>query len=205
MATIDWTPIEEAESENTISGYKVALLEAAKIFEERMAEERIPGKTPGEKLEAVQFHLTRSADVVKAYSYVQRLRSGSTGALTKERAKAYIQSFRQAVADLNDLSQSRDSLPAQAKMYLGLLKGKQVWLVRALIGIGGFFLIVLFLADTPPGQALVSGSVAFVHLFFSWIIALLIAIALIVLVVLGTAVYLNRKTGGGKVRIEEDE
>lgn len=204
MATIDWTPVEEGEAEKTIAGYKVALLEAAKIFEQRMADERIPGKTAADRLASVQLHLTRPADVTKAYSYVTRLREGHTGALTKERAKAYIQSFRQAVADLNDLSQARDSFPAQVRLYLGLLRGKQKWLVRALLGLGGFILIVLFLADTTPGQVLVTGTVAFVHLFFSWIIALLIAIALIVLVVLGTAVYLDRKSGG-KVTIEEDD
>lgn len=204
MATIDWTPVEEAEAEHTVSGYKIALLEAAKLFEQRMADERIPGKNPADHLAAVQLHLTRPGDVTKAYSYVTRLRDGHTGVLTKERAKSYIQSFRQAVADLNDLSQARDSFPAQVRLHLGLLRGKQVWLVRTLLGVGGFFLLIVFLADTAVGQVIVTGLVAFVHLFFSWIIALLIAIALVVLVVLGTAVYLDRKSGG-KVRIEEDE
>jgi predicted outer membrane lipoprotein len=107
------------------------------------------------------------------------------------------------VADLNDLTQSRDSAVAQVKLYLGLLRGKQVWLVRALIGLGASFVIVLILADTVPGQVLVTGVVAFVHLFFSWIIGLLIAIAVLVVVVIATAIYLDRK--GGRVRIEEDE
>lgn len=203
MATIDWTPVEEAEAENTVSGYKLALLEAAKLFEQRMADEKIPGKTPAEHLESVKLHLTRPADVTRAYSYVQRLRNGTTGALTKERAKSYIQSFRQAVADLNDLTQSRDSFAAQFKLTLGALRGKQAWLIRALVGLGVFFVLVLFLADTAPGQVLVTGVVGFVHLFFSWIIGLLVGIALLVFVVIGTALYLDRR--GGKVRGEDEE
>lgn len=203
MATIDWTPVEEAESENTISGYKIALLEAAKLFEQRMADEKIPGRTAADHLEAVKLHLTRPSDVTRAYSYVTRLRSGTTGALTKERAKAYIQAFRQAVADLNDLTQQRDSFAAQLKLALGTLKSKQFWLVRALIGLGVFFALVLFLADTAPGQALVAAVVGFVHLFFSWIVGLLIGIALLVVVVVGTALYLDRR--GGTVRGEDEE
>lgn len=203
MATIDWTPVEEAEAENTVSGYKIALLEAAKLFEQRMADEKIPGRTPADRLEAVKLHLTRPADVTRAYSYVTRLRGGTTGALTKERAKAYIQSFRQAVADLNDLTQQRDSFVAQFKLALGTLKSKQFWLIRALIGLGVFFALVLFLADTAPGQALVAVTVGFVHLFFSWIVGLLIGIALLVVVVVGTALYLDRR--GGTVRGEDEE
>ncbi len=203
MATIDWTPVEEAEAERTVSGYKVALLEAAKLFEQRMADEHIPGQTPADHLAAVRLHLTRPADVTRAYSYVQRLRSGSTGALTKDRAKSYVQAFRQAVADLNDLSQRRDSFMAQVKLYLGFLQGKQGWLIRALIGLGTFFLLVLFLADTTSGQVLVTAVVAFVNFFFTWIIGVLVGIALLVLVVVGTAVYLDRR--GGKVRGEDEE
>jgi hypothetical protein len=203
MATIDWTPVEEAEAEHTVSGYKIALLEAAKLFEQRMADEKIPGRTAADHLEAVKLHLTRPADVTRAYSYVGRLRAGTTGALTKERAKAYIQAFRQAVADLNDLTQSRDSFAAQFKLALGTLKSKQFWLVRALIGLGVFFVLVLFLADTTPGQVLVAAMVGFVHLFFSWIIGLLVGIALLVFVVVGTALYLDRR--GGTVRGEDEE
>lgn len=203
MATIDWTPVEEAEAEHTVSGYKIALLEAAKLFEQRMADEKIPGRTAADHLEAVKLHLTRPTDVTRAYSYVGRLRAGTTGALTKERAKAYIQAFRQAVADLNDLTQSRDSFAAQFKLALGTLKSKQFWLVRALIGLGVFFVLVLFLADTTPGQVLVAAMVGFVHLFFSWIIGLLVGIALLVFVVVGTALYLDRR--GGTVRGEDEE
>lgn len=203
MATIDWTPVEEAEAEGSLPSYKLALLEAAKLFESRMADERIPGRTPAEQLASVRSHLTRPGDVTKAYSYVQRLRHGSTGALTKDRAKTYIQSFRQAMADLNDLTRSRDSFRAQLLLYLGLLKGRQQWLIRGGIGLGVFFVLVVFFADTTPGRVLVTGTVAFVHLFFSWILGLLLAIGLAIFIVIGTAVYLDRR--GGRVRGEDEE
>ncbi len=203
MSTIDWTSVEEAEAEGTPAAQRLALLEAAKIFEQRMREEHIPGKTTEEKFAAVQFHLTRPVDAERAHKYIARLRFGATGALTKERASQYLQAFRQAVADLNDLGQSRDSFIGQMKVYFGLVKGKQAWLIRILIGLGAFFLLVLFLADTTPGQVLVTSLVGFVHIFFNWIIGLLIAIALLVFVVVGTALYLDRR--GGKVTVEDDE
>jgi hypothetical protein len=203
MATIDWTSVEEAEKENTPSSYKLALLEAAKLFEGRMSDERIPGKTSAERLEAVKLHLTRPGDVTKAYAFVERLRFGSTGALTKARAKEYVQAFRQGVADLNDLTRRRDSFGAQAKLYWGLVRSRQRWLVRALIGLGGFFLLVLFLDGTGFGRAIVGGVVDVVHGFFSWIAVLLVALAAVLLAVIGTAVYLDRR--GGTVRGEDDE
>lgn len=202
MPTIDWTSVEEAEKEHTVSGYKLALLEAAKLFEERMSEERIPGRTPAERLEAVKLHLTRPADMTKAYAFVERLRHGSTGALTKSRAKDYLQAFRQGVADLNDLTRQRDSFGAQVKLYWGLVRARQRWLIRTLIGLGGFFLLVLFLDGTGLGRAIVGGIVDLVHGFFSWIAVLLVSLAAVLLAVIGTAVYLDRR--GGTVRGEDE-
>ncbi|MDP4000002.1 MAG: hypothetical protein Q8Q11_01020 [bacterium] len=202
MATIDWTSVEEAEKENTASAHKLAVLEAAKLFEGRMSEEHIPGHTPAERLEAVKLHLTRPADVTKAYAFVERLRHGSTGALTKSRAKDYLQAFRQGVADLNDLTRQRDSFGAQVKLYWGLVRARQRWLVRALIGLGGFFLLVLFLDGTGFGRAIVGGVVSIVHGFFSWIAILLVSLAAVLLAVIGTAVYLDRR--GGTVRGEDE-
>ena len=202
MATIDWTSVEEAERENTVSSYKLALLEAAKLFEGRMSDERIPGKTAAERLEAVKLHLTRPADMTKAYAFVERLRHGATGALTKARAKEYLQAYRQGVADLNDLTRQRDSFGAQVKLYWGLVRARQRWLIRALVGLGGFFLLVLFLDGTGIGQAIVGGTVDLVHGFFSWIAVLLAALAVVLLAVIGTAVYLDRQ--GGTVRGEDE-
>ena len=127
-----------------------------------------------------------------------------TGGLAPERAKKYLQSFRQAVADMNDLSQSRDSFGAQARLYLGMLKGKQRWLVRGLVGLGGFLVIILVLADTGPGQGLVEGVVSLVHELLGLFIALLIAIGAILVAVLGSAVYLD-KHRGGRIKTEEED
>lgn len=204
MATIDWTPVEEAEAEKTLAGYKVALIEATKILEQRLREERVPGRTGSERLAAAHLHLTKPAAAEKAHSYVMNLRHGHTGGLTMERAKIYLQSLRQAVADLNDLSQARDSFIAQLKLYVGLLRGRQRWLVRLLFGLAGFLVLVLFLADTTPGQVLVTGIVTGVHLFFSAILLLLLVIALSVLAVLGTAIYLDRQ-GRGRIKEEDEE
>ncbi len=196
MAHIDWTPVEEATKENTVVGYQVGLLEAVKILDQRLKEEKLPGRTTEERLDAAELHFTRPKQVRQAIAYVTALRTGTTNALTVEGAKKHLQALRQAVADLNDLSQSRANPIAQAKMYLGLLKGKQRWLVRGLVGIGAFFLTVLILADTAPGQLLVALVVTIVNTFFSWIITLLILLAILVLVILGTAVYLDRRKGG---------
>lgn len=204
MATIDWTPVEEAEAEGTLAGHKVALLEAAKLLAQRLRDERIPGHTLAERVAAARWHFTRPDDVAKGVAYVETLHEGQTGALTKTKAKEYLQAFRQGVADLSDLAQARDSFPAQVKVYLGLLRSKQRWLLRALLGFGLAFVLVLFFADTAPGQVLVTGTVSLVHLLFGWIIGLLVMLVVILVVVVGTAVFLDRRTGGGRIK-EEDE
>lgn len=204
MSTIDWTAVEEAESEKTITGYKLALLEAAKLLDERLQAEKVPGKTFAERVQAAHFHFTQPEKLNRAATYVEGLRSGVTGGLTADRAKTYLQDFRQGVADMNDLSQSRDSFGAQAKLYLGMLKGKQRWLLRGLIGLGGFLLVVLVLADTSAGQWLVDGIVGLVHGLFGLIIVILIGLGSVLAVILGTAVYLDR-TRKGRVRGEDEE
>lgn len=203
MATIDWTAVEEAEKENSLSGYKVALLEAAKLLESRLQEEHVPGADTAERLAAGKLHFTRPADLNKAYGYIEGLRTGNTGGLTIDRAKTYLQSFRQGVADLNDLSQSRSSKVAQLKLYYGLIRGKQRWLINTLIGIAVFLVVVLLLANTTLGQLLVVGVVAFVNAFFKWVIVLIVGLGLVALAVVGTAIYLDRR--GGRVTTEDDE
>jgi hypothetical protein len=203
-SSIDWTAVEEAEAEKTVTGYKLALLEAAKLLDERLQAERVPGRSFAERVQAAHFHFTKPNQVNRAAAYVEGLRSGVTGGLTKDRAKTYLQDFRQGVADMNDLSQSRDSAAAQARLYLGLLKGRQRWLLRGLIGLGGFLVVVLILADTKVGQVLVDGVVGLVHGLFGLIVALLIALGAVLLVVLGTAVYLDRHRSG-RVRGEDEE
>lgn len=200
--TIDWTPVEEAAQEKTVAGLKIALLEAVKILDQRLTDERLPGRTTEERFDAARFHFTKPDQVKKAVDFVTELRSGDTGGLTKQGGERHLQSLRQAVADLNDLSQKRDNILDRAKMYLGLLKGKQRWLLNTLFGVAGFFIAVLFLADTAPGQLLVEGILLIVHTFFSWFVTLLISLAVLVLVILGTAVYLDRRPGG---RIKDEE
>lgn len=204
MSTIDWTAVEDAEQEKSVSGYKVALLEAAKLLDERLRAERVPGRTFAERTQAAHYHFTQPEKLNRAATYVEGLRSGVTGGLTADRAKTYLQSFRQGVADMNDLSQSRDSFAAQARLYLGLLKGRQRWLVRGLVGLGGFLILVLLLADTGIGRGLVSGIVDLVHGFFGLLVALLVAIGAVLIVVLGSAVYLD-KHRRGRVRGEDEE
>lgn len=204
MSTIDWTAVEEAEAEQTPSGYKLALLEAAKLLDERLRAERVPGKTFAERTQAAHFHFTKPDQLNRAAVYVEGLRNGVTGGLAPERAKTYLQSFRQAVADMNDLSQARDSLGAQLRLYLGMLKGKQRWLVRGLAGLGGFLLIVLLLADTGVGRGVVEGIVSLVHELLGLFIGLLIAIGAILAAVLGSAVYLDHHRGG-RIRDEDED
>lgn len=204
MATIDWTPVEEAEAEKTLTGYKVALVEAAKVLDQRLREERVPGANLLERIQSARWHFTRPDDVERSAAFVESFQSGATGGLTKAKAKDYLQTFRQAVADINDLSQSRDSFRAQTKLYLGLLKGKQGLFLKALLVLGLAFLLILFLADTGPGQVFVTGIVGLVHLFFGLILTLLLIVGLIVVIVIGTAIYLDRRAGGGRIK-EEDE
>ena len=205
-APIDWTPVEDAEKQGGVPSLQIALVEAAKILEHRLAEEKVPGATAAERVEAAGLHLTRPNDVKAAHQYVEALRHGQTPGLTEERAKRHLQSFRQAVADVNELTRSRDSIAAQAKLYLGLLKGKQRWVLRAGMGLGVFLLSVVFLADTGWGNLLVLGVVDIVHFFFGWLVGLLIFFAVLIAVILGTAIYLDRQgSRGGRIKDESDE
>lgn len=202
-ATIDWTPVDEAMGENTAAGYQLAVLEAGKILEQRLAAERVPGATLTERLENARFHLTDAEAVLSAAAYVEKVRFGDSPALKKPGTEKLIHIVRQAVTDIGEYGQEHDKPLVRAKTYVGILKGKQSWLVNGLLGVAGFFVLVLFLANSSPGQALTSGIVSIVNGFFSWIVTLLIIIAVIILVVLGTAIFLDRKSRGS-VTVEDD-
>ncbi len=205
MTTIDWTPVEEASAEKTASGYQVAVLESAKILEQRLRQEHLGGPSLLEQVTAARLFFTRPDDVTEAAQYVEDLRFGSSRPLTAARSAKLQQTIRQAVADINELSRQRDSWQAKAKLYLGQIRARRSWFGSALAVAAGVLLVIWLLANTTPGSVLVTVVVTVVNTVFAWVFGLLIVAAIILGAVLGTAVYLDRSRGGGRIKTEADE
>lgn len=201
MSTIDWTAVEEAEAKGTEESFKVALLEADKLFRGRLNEERIPGHAPAEQIAAAELHFTRPKDIKVAAEYVAQLREGDTPSLGSDRAKHYLQAYRQAMADITEYGHSRSELQTRFKTAIGMLKGRQATVLRVVAGIGIFCLVVVFLADTDLGQKLTQGLVDAVHAVLRLVLIALGIVLVITGAVVVSAVILGR---GPKGRIVEE-
>lgn len=203
MSTIDWTPVEQAMETDSIDSLKLAILESYKIVANRLRQERVPGQTTQQQLQTLELSLTRPKDALSAATYAEALLQGDTPALTKDRAKHHIQALRQVVADIADFAHDRNLLKSRFRLAVGRVKTSQRRAFKVALILGAFCLLVVFLADTTPGQSIVSAVVDAVHAIFRLVLLLAVIVLIGAAAVIGTAVLFGRSRGGKIVDEEQ--
>ncbi len=200
--TVDWTPVDEALAEGTASGAKLAVLEAGKILESSLANAKLPGDTPAAKLGKARGMLARPAEVTQLQQALEKLHRGDSPALSPEQAKHHVQTVRQTLADLSSIPSADRSPATRIKLLAGMFRGRRQLGLQVLGAATVAFVLILFLADTPPGQAIVTGVVGIVHFFFRWLLGLVILLAVLAAAVAATALYLDRRQADPKIKGE---
>lgn len=200
---IDWTPVDEALAEGTGSGAKLAVLEAGKILTQALAQANLPGVTPATRLKAAGSVLTNPKDVAELQTVLERLNRGSSPQLNAEQAKRHVQTVRQTMADLSNLEPADRSRVTRLRLLLGAARGQRQLVLQVLGGVVAAFILILFLADTEFGQAIVAGIVGLVHFFFRWLIGLVILLVVLAAAVAATALYLDRRQAEPKIKQDD--
>ena len=206
---LNWQSVENNLEEGTSSGYKVAILETAKLLNQVLIEKNFPGRDLEERLNSARNIFTDEEKIEQVYQMRQKIIEQPYFDLSSQETKETIANFYQMIVDVME-SQPRtlDKLNIFKNINLKFknvsLFGKGI-IKKSLIGIFLFFLIVLILADTGPGQTLTNFLVDVAHFIFYKLLIISAIAAAIIIAIIGTLSYLeNRhKNETERMKIEE--
>ncbi len=206
---LNWQSVENNLEEGTSSGYKVAILETAKLLNQVLAEKNFPGRDLEERLNSARNIFTDEEKIEQVYQMRQKIIEQPYFDISSQETKETIANFYQMIVDVME-SQPRtlDKLNIFKNINLKFknvsIFGKGI-IKKSLIGIFLFFLIVLILADTGPGQTLTNFLVDVAHFIFYKLLIISAIAAAIIIAIIGTLSYLeNRhKNEIERMKIEE--
>lgn len=187
-----WAVVELALKENTTSGYKMACVEAEKVFRSILKDKGYPSKNINQTLlffgwlvldrEGLKRALAKTAQIKETFDYQ----------LSSFETEDIINAFRQSSLDFSE----KKSLSRRRKIFLfyqDYLSARVSFLKKLIVTVLLFFLTVKFLARTDLGHKMVSWVVGISDFFFSWFIITLIVLGVIAFLVVIIFAFLERK------------
>lgn len=176
----------DAYAEGTKSGYKMALIEAAKVLDAVLVNKNIPGKAPAARLLSAKKFIPNFSDILEADKKKNELIVDLEYDLSLSMIQTMLESYSLtvksllAVKKLNPVSRA----VVAAKTWYG-----KVGIQKIALSFFSFVAAVLILSRTGPGLALVSAFLGIVDTVVSGILVL----GGFGVVVIATFIYLENK------------
>ena len=214
---LNWQFVESALEEGTSSGYKIAVLETAKLLGQALEEQNFSGENFEERLNSAKNIFANEENVNQALDIRQKIIEQPYFDISVEETKETIANFYQAIVDVTENQPSVLSKLNVFKNFSSKFKKGDMSSVRLLskffekgfikkfiIGFFLFFLIILILADTGPGQSLANFMVGIAHFIFYKLLIVAAVAAAIIIAIIGTLSYLEGRNDGnrGRMKIE---
>ncbi len=187
-----WDEVDRALEEHTPSGYKMACIEAEKIFRHVLRSKGYPTSDIGQIITLFGWKLTNKDGLKKAIKKTAQIKETFDYQMTSFEAEDIVECFKQSIQDFSD----KKALSWQrrfALLWQNYLSLKTSFAKKTIIGFFGFFLAVKILARTGIGQKITDFFVRLADIIFSWMMLLgLLFLAFIVIVII-IFTYLERK------------
>ena len=177
-----WEEVDRAISEHTTSGYKMACIEAEKVFYYKLKEKGYPTKNIKQILTLFGWKLSDKDSLKKSLEKTELIKTSFDYTLSSFEAEDIVASFRAAVDDFTHAK----ALSWQRKLSLfwdNYISIRSSFAKMFLISVFFFFLLVKFLSSVGMGQKVVAFIVMVADFIFGWFIILLGLGAIIGLVV----------------------
>jgi hypothetical protein len=179
-----WGEVERALKEHTASGYKMACIEAQKVFYHLLKQKGYPTKNMKQVLTIFGWKLTNKKALQSALEKTELIKNSFDYTLSSFETEDIVASYAKAIQDFSGAK----SLSWQRKVGLfwdNYLSIKSSFAKKAIIGIILFFVIVKLLSSTKFGVTLLSATVALSNFFFSWFLVVIVGAGILVFVVFG--------------------
>jgi hypothetical protein len=179
-----WGEVERALKEHTASGYKMACIEAQKVFYHLLKQKGYPTKNMKQVLTIFGWKLTNKKALQSALEKTELIKNSFDYTLSSFETEDIVASYAKAIQDFSGAK----SLSWQRKVGLfwdNYLSIKSSFAKKAIIGIILFFVVVKLLSSTKFGVTLLSATVALSNFFFSWFLVVIVGAGILVFVVFG--------------------
>lgn len=203
---INWSIVQESLDDGTISGYKMAVIEAGKILEDLLKQKGYPGRMIKDRILNARDYFHNLEGLLKANEIRQKLMDKVEYQLTSIQVEDAITAYRQAVVDLTN--NEKASLSPIKKFRLAMkyyIPSKKKAITFILGGIFIFLLLVLILADTSLGRDFIQGVVGMTHFIFSWIMIIVLVVVGMGVIVIGSLFYFEKRNATKIVDKDEDD
>lgn len=204
-----WRPVQNALKSKSNYSLQIAIIKADNIFLRLLKDKHIKAEDSEKAFAQIRGFLSAPEQLKAVVKLYQNIVRGQEVSLDYGQTKKYITAYYQALLDVKDENSLKFTVVNKGvKEFARILKLLVKKIQYFVIGFFGFLILVVFLSETKPGQALVQGVVNLAKLLlFSFLPALFIAVAVIILVV-GSIVYYtkrNKPLEGEFIIEEEDE
>jgi hypothetical protein len=216
---LNWQSVESALEEGSSSGYKIAVLETAKLLSQALEEQNFSGKNFEERLNSAGKIFANKENVNQALEIRQKIIEQPYFDVSAKETKETIANFYQAIIDVtenqsgvlsklnifkNFSSKFKENDTSSCRFFSVSKIFKKGFIKKFIIGLFLFFLIVLILADTGPGQSLTNFIVDIAHFIFYKLLVVAAIAAAIIIAIIGTLSYLEGRqdSNRGRMKIE---
>ncbi|MFA6296040.1 MAG: hypothetical protein WC663_01685 [Patescibacteria group bacterium] len=191
---LSWEKVEKYLSEKTDSGNMMALVETEKLFKEAVSDFDLPGDDLERQISALSFVYTDANELEKTRALCKKIVEKENFTLTKIETIKNLEIYYQAITDLSDYRKKKISAFKKTKLYLQtFLPSPKDFFKKYILIFFIFFLTIFLLDSTSFGRILVDIFVSLSHLIFSWVLFIILLIAGIAILVVGTVYYFQSK------------
>lgn len=186
-----WGEVERALKEHTASGYKMACIEAQKVFYYLLRSKGYPTKNMKNVLAVFGWKLSDKKALQKALEKTELIKNSFEYTLSSFETEDIITAYAKAIEDFSKAK----ALSWQRKVGLlwdNYISIKSSFSKKLLVGIVLFFVLVKLLASTNFGLTVVNAVVVVANFFFSWFLVVIVGAGILVFVIFGIMTLLEK-------------
>jgi len=179
-----WGEVEGALKEHTASGYKMACIEAQKVFFYLLRSKGYSTKNMDQTLTLFGWRLTDKDALKKALEKTELIKNSFDYTLSSFETEDIIAAYAKSI---KDFSHAR-TLSWQRKLGLfwdNYISIKSSFAKKALVGVVLFFVLVKLMSSTKIGLGVVGATVTLSNFFFSWFLIVVVGAGILVFVIFG--------------------
>lgn len=202
---IDWSSVEKALEQGGAFGYKMAIIETDKIFNNVIEEKNIPGDTIDKKIQSIRSVFSNSEKLQYARVIHDKIVSESNFEVSEQETQHLISAYYQAIIDVTQMRNGTLHIFTRLKFkVINLFRYKIArWIRNLTVLFLLFFITVVVLHDTLVGQKITAAVVEFAQFMVYKFLVYAGIVIVGMLVLIGLIYWWEQKRNRSDITIEE--
>lgn len=186
-----WGEVEKALKEHTTSGYKIACIEAQKVFLHQLRIKGYPTKNLKNLLAVFGWKLTDKKSLQDAIEKTELIKNSFEYTLSSFEAEDIVTAYAKAIKDFSRAK----TLSWQRRLGIiwdSYLSIRSSFAKRFFLGFILALILIKFLSSTDLGRSVANFAVSVADFFFSWFIMVLVGAGILVFLAFGITAFLEK-------------